>query len=248
MHYYIDGYNLLFRLMHKAHDDLQTHREAIILDINKKAALLKLDISIVFDSTFQLGDRTRAHYDALEILFTAHGETADEYIIDELKQSTQPQKETVVTSDKKLAWRARTLSAHTESINDFLLWINKSYKNRQQRLRKANLPLKSPRIAPLPQEELKIQQPLIPSKNAPLEAYSDYYAQIFEAEWQELVKNQQISKEEAAAQHAAKKTRPPRHPRQKKDPFQSPSAPEPDTPTEMERWLKLFEKGSSNQD
>lgn len=242
MHYYIDGYNLLFRLMHNAHDDLQTHREAIILDINKKAALLKLDISIVFDSTFQIGDRTRSHYDALEILYTAHGETADDYIIDELKQSTQPQKETVVTSDKKLAWRARTLSAHTESINDFLLWINKSYKNKQQRLRKGNLPAKSPRIAPLPQEEPKLAKPLIPPKNAPLEAYSDYYAQIFEAEWQEMVKNQQISKEEVAAQQAAQKTRPPRHPRQKKDPFKPPPIPEPDTATELERWLKLFEK------
>jgi predicted RNA-binding protein with PIN domain len=233
MHYYIDGYNLLFRLMQRAHDDLQTYREAIIQDLNQKAAVLNLDISIVFDATFQIGDRTRTHFNALEILFTAHGETADEYIIDELKQSPHPQKETVVTSDKKLAWRARSLSAHTVSIEDFLLKMNKSYRNKQQRLRKTDVPVKRAVMAPASPKE----EPAIPPENATVEACTDYYARIFEAEWQELVKEQQIRKEEAAQEK-----RPVRRPRQKKDPFQPPPAPEPDAASEMDRWLKLFQK------
>ena len=59
---------------------------------------------------FKLASRTRSHYDELEILFTAEGETADEYIIDEIKNHPHPQQETVVTSDKKLAWHVRHCS------------------------------------------------------------------------------------------------------------------------------------------
>src|SRR5947208_15902015 len=131
MHYYIDGYNLLFRLV-PAVDNLRKERESIILDLNKKVLLLNLDISIVFDSTFQEGERTRSHYQGLEILFTAEGETADEYIIDEIKHTPKPHLETVVTSDKKLASIIRRNSGHTESIEEFLLWLNKAYQNRKK--------------------------------------------------------------------------------------------------------------------
>src|SRR4051794_8621543 len=77
MHYLIDGYNILFRLLHGS-DDLQSQRQAFIYDLNKKISLINLDVSIVFDSTFQIGGRSRTHYDALEILYSAEGETADE--------------------------------------------------------------------------------------------------------------------------------------------------------------------------
>ena len=80
MHYFLDGYNLLFRLLHNG-EDLQSQRDSIIFDLNKKFSLLKLNASIVFDSAFQIGGRTRSHYDALEILYTAKRETADEYIL-----------------------------------------------------------------------------------------------------------------------------------------------------------------------
>lgn len=72
MHYFIDGYNLLFRLQH-TDEDLQKQREAIIHDLNKKISLIKIDVSIVFDSAFQIGERTRSHYHEIEILFTAEG-------------------------------------------------------------------------------------------------------------------------------------------------------------------------------
>ena len=54
MHYLIDGYNLLFRLLHDE-KDLQSEREAIIYDLNKKISLIHLNASIVFDAAFQVG-------------------------------------------------------------------------------------------------------------------------------------------------------------------------------------------------
>ena len=54
MHYFIDGYNLLFRLLHGS-EDLQSEREAIIYELNKKISLIKLDVAIVFDAAYQIG-------------------------------------------------------------------------------------------------------------------------------------------------------------------------------------------------
>ncbi len=238
MHYFIDGYNMLFRLVH-SNDDLQTQRESFIYDLNKKISLLKLDVSIVFDSTFQIGDRSRSHYDALEILFSAEGETADEYILDELKNHLHPQQETIVTSDKKLAWRARNRLAHTESVEDFIFWLNRSYKNKSKQLKKEHHPLPKSTLPPRPP-----LRPLIPAKDAPLEAYADYYTQVFESEWQEILKEEQTRQQDLAPATASK--RPPRKPKQRRDPFQPTPTPEEQQATEMERWLKAFEKRLSD--
>lgn len=232
MHYFIDGYNLLFRLLHGS-EDLQSEREAIIYDLNKKISLIKLDVAIVFDAAFQIGGRSRSHYDSLEILFTGEGESADEYLIDEIQNSPSPRQETVVTSDKKLARQIRNCSGNTESVEDFILWLNRSYKNKLRQMKKGG-PLPA---APAPQAPQAKPKSSIPPKDAPLEAYQEYYARLFEAEWQEIQKKEQMAKESRTSSKP-----PPRKPRKKKDPFQPPLSPEERQASEMERWLKLFEK------
>ena len=91
--------------------------------------------------------------------------------------------------------------------------------------------------APAPQAPQAKPKSSIPPKDAPLEAYQEYYARLFEAEWQEIQK-----KEQTAQKPPPSLKRPPRQPRQKKDPFQPPPTPEERQASEMERWLKLFEK------
>lgn len=237
MHYFIDGYNLLFRLLH-GNKNLQSQREAIIYDLNQKISLVKIDVSIVFDSAFQIGERTRTHYDQLEILFTAEGETADEYIMDEIKNHAHPQQETVVTSDKKLAWQVRNRSAHTETVEEFILWLNRAYKNKIRQIKQE----KHKVATPPPASRKPAPRSLVPPKEAPLEAYTEYYAQIFESEWQEiLVKEEETHKQASLAASSIKK-HPPRRPKKRKDPFEVPQTPEERAATETERWLKIFEK------
>jgi predicted RNA-binding protein with PIN domain len=242
MHYFIDGYNMLFRLV-GAKDDLQKQREAIIHDLNKKISLVKLDISLVFDSTYQIGERERFHFHELEITFTAKGETADEYILDEIKNSSHPQQEVVVTSDKGLARKARVLAAQTESIEDFVVHLNRSYKNKLRQLKKDKSLVSIP---PLPSPSPKPVKPsIIPPRGAPLEAYTEYYMRTFEAEWQEMELQEQ--KRQQALPKSVRK-RPPLKPKRKVDPFQTMSLDEPDAATEMERWLKVFEKHLTDSD
>lgn len=240
MHYFIDGYNMLFRLLH-GNENLQSQRAAIVYDLNKKISLIKLDVSIVFDSTSQMGERSRSHYDQVEILYSAEGETADEYILDEIKNALHPQQETVVTSDKKLALRVRNRSAHTESVEEFIEWLNRSYKNKLRQIKKEK-PLSSSPLPPALPRPLSTPPSLVPSKEAPLEAYTDYYAQVFESEWQDILKKEEIDKQTLSSMPSQK--RPPRQPKRRKDPFQPPPPPEVNEATEMERWLKIFERNS----
>jgi uncharacterized protein len=242
MHYFIDGYNMLFRLLHD-NENLQSQRESIIYDLNKKISLIKLDVSVVFDSRFQIGGRSRSHYDNLEILFSAEGETADEYILDEIKNASQPQQETVVTSDKKLAWQVRGGLAHTESVEEFILWLNRSYKNKLRQIKKDKPP---PLTSPATSPHLPSPPPsLFPKPQAPLEAYHDYYAHTFESAWQEIIKEEeQRLKQESISSTPHKRT--PRKARRLNDPFQTTPSTEEQAATEMERWLKVFEKRLSD--
>jgi predicted RNA-binding protein with PIN domain len=246
MHYFIDGYNMLFRLM-DADDDLQSQREQIIYDLNKKISLLKINASIIFDATFQVGERSRSHFNELEILFTAEGETADEFILDELKNSLNPHQETVVTSDKKLAWHARCRAAHTESVEDFLSRVNKTYKNKLKQLRKHTQapPNQSPPVIKTALKKEQVSpQPFVPSSKATVEECLTYYEQIFEAEFKELVQKEMAQKTKSNSSSSSKSKKIPK----KKKGFPDSQLPVEEAPTQMERWLKAFENRLNNTD
>lgn len=182
MHYFIDGYNLLFRLSRDfQEDDLQSQRETIIQELSLKITELKMQATLVFDAAYQTGLRSRKNYDSLEILFTEEGETADECILDELKKCRHPKNETVVTSDKKLAWYARRRGAKTQSTEGFLQKL--SLKIRKKAIqKKLNISVKK---AALP----------LPAKKT--ESVEDFYLRIFEerlAKEQGLVKESKLGK------------------------------------------------------
>jgi predicted RNA-binding protein with PIN domain len=128
MHYLIDGYNLLFRLLGDPHP-LQKNRQAAIIELNDKIKLLKLKASIVFDGAAYAEDHsTRSHFDRTEIVYTAKKLSADDYILEVIEQSKRPSQNTVVTSDMGLARRARHMGAQVMMIEDFVAWINKKKK------------------------------------------------------------------------------------------------------------------------
>jgi uncharacterized protein len=177
MHYYIDGYNLLFRIL-KAGDDLRKQREEITLDLDKKASFLELDLTLVFDSHYQEDANTRSHFNSIEIIFTARGETADEFILQELKESHAPSQHIVVTSDKKLARLCQLRLGKTESIDEFLAWTTKRYKNKLRQKRQQTL--HPPILKTTKVETIKVNTP--PSDSEPPQNCFDYYLDRFEKE------------------------------------------------------------------
>jgi len=233
MHYYIDGYNLLFRTA-RAGDDLQTQRQYIIEELNTMLQVAEIDATVVFDAQYQPGESARSHYKHLMIQFTAIGETADELILDELKRTLKPRQETVVTSDKKLAWLARRLSAKTESVEEFMGWVNKRYKNK---LRQQKEPLKRKgalaNAAPVVKMPLKGQSSRLTkeiSKHASAAECFDFYLERFQESFSK------IEKENVKVKKADKKPLKPRIKKTKR---------EADTRSDMERWQDVFERGGA---
>lgn len=240
MHYYIDGYNLLFRLLQEK-EDLQTVREQIIRDLNKIISQLRLNVTIVFDAQFQEGVSTQGHFNSLEILFTGFGETADAYIIQAIQHAPFPQKETVVTSDKELAYLVRNLSARVESVENFMYRIQRAYKNRTFLSKGANkknsfIKNSSPSVASLP----------VHQRDVSVDACMNHYATIFEAKWERIREQEElhkIKKEEDRVRAFPKKC-PPRQRKRQLNPFKEPVVlGEEEGLSDQERWLRAFEKG-----
>lgn len=229
MHYFIDGYNLMFRVI-RAGNDLQLQREAIIHDLNRKIKCLNLHVTLIFDAQYQTGESSRHHYQNLEIRFTEHGETADDFILKELKHQKNPQHVTVITSDKRLAWSVRRRHAKTESVEEFLSWLNRRYKNK-----------KKPALKPTQQREcLKPRADPVhpPHQLSTTEECFEYYLEQFESTFQLLTTQAKQAK-------AMMKSNPSKKRRNSKP---SKKNSDEDGLSTTERWLKAFEREISPDD
>lgn len=161
----------MFRNLRVSDEALSLQRTKIIENLNHKAAALHLNLTIVFDAHYQLGETSRTHFNQLEIIFSGTGQTADAYIIQEIKSKKNPLQYTVVTSDKELAWLVRRQNCKTETVEAFLNWLNKRYENKK---RESKLPVLEPK-KPAPVKKT----PVPPTQNTALECYS-YYLEIFQ--------------------------------------------------------------------
>jgi predicted RNA-binding protein with PIN domain len=220
MHYYIDGYNLMFRLL-RAGDDLARQREQVIEEIYRKVSFIGLDVTIVFDSQYNPSESTRSNLRAMAIHFTDHAETADEYILSELKSDDNPFSHTVVTSDKKLAYLARLRSAKTISVEDFMVVLNKRFRNKMRQKRH-----------PLPKAEIKLPvKPKTPTVSDRAEDCFDFYLQEFESEFEEILKKEPPPKESKPVKVKKKSKKPKKA--------------KADSESLLETWTKAFERNLS---
>lgn len=125
MHYFIDGYNLLFRIT-KEYEEMKAQQKPIMLALNQWAEELQLNLTLVFDGKQKdPAEAIRGHLDQLEVIYTPLHQTADEYILKELEQCAIPQEETVITSDRDLATKSKLTGAHAKSIEGFLAFLSK---------------------------------------------------------------------------------------------------------------------------
>lgn len=223
MHYFIDGYNLMFRIL-RAGDNLQQQRESIIHDLGRKIRAVGLDATLVFDAQYQSEESSRSHIKELEIYFTDQGESADDFILKQLRLDKNPQRQIVVTSDKKLAWLARRKGAQTETVEDFLRQLNNRFKNRLLRS-------KSPSLKEKPATPPKKELPAPATKSSPDEC-SDYYLTQFEAQYQEWLKQQPEKKIEKV--------------KNKKSSQKPRKAKREEGLTDEERWMNAFERDLNN--
>lgn len=216
MHYYIDGYNLLFRIQYPG-VSFTTKREQLIAELGDLFHFLSINATLVFDSQYQEGESSRSHYHHVEIVYTNSGETADDRIISEI-QLARYERITVVTSDKKLAWFARRCNASTESVEQFLGWLKKRYKNKQRPKLKAP-PKARQKKATLKKSPEPEQRP---------EACYDYYLNTFQKSYSEAIEQEKS----AAPPKKMKRAKPRAIPQAEKDSGVS----------DFDRWMRIFEE------
>lgn len=145
MRYLVDGYNYLFRLLHKR-EEVRSIREDLIKEMSRLSLLAELDIILVFDSKYQPGYHTEKREHLFQLIFTDEGESADDWILKNLKISKNPRIITVVTSDKRLAMHCRNALSHTMECKDFQTFLQKkATKPKLKREEKPPLALKNPR-------------------------------------------------------------------------------------------------------
>ncbi|MGE3953998.1 MAG: NYN domain-containing protein [Parachlamydiales bacterium] len=119
--YYLDGYNLIFT-RELDPDPLREAREALI---DRLAPIEGPHLILVFDAARDPSPLTRTHKGHLEIVYTAPGQTADDYILTELQSWAKPRQTTVVSRDKRLLRHCRDLGAHTQTPKAFFSYIDK---------------------------------------------------------------------------------------------------------------------------
>lgn len=133
--YYIDGYNLLFRLTH-SHQTLRTRKSTELkVDntlLNQRQALIRLLQTyqvkglLIFDGKHRLDEESgRSYPSPLEVIYTPKGQTADQYILETLLFVSNPASITVVSDDRHLIQSARSLGAKTQSPAPFLHRLQK---------------------------------------------------------------------------------------------------------------------------
>lgn len=125
MIYLIDGYNLLFRVFH-SEKKFETQRDLVIEFLQEKASFLNLNIYLIFDGYKKDQDLSgRAYYDHLKVIYTPKGQTADDYILEQIFLSKTPSKIIVISSDKALIQKSKQMQAQAKSIDTFLDWLYK---------------------------------------------------------------------------------------------------------------------------
>lgn len=108
---------------------MKAEQKTLMLTLNQWICQLQLDVTLVFDGRQKdPAEAIRGHLDQLEVIYTPHHQTADEYILKEIEDSLSPNEETVVSSDRELTGKAKQIGAHTQSIEGFLSFLTKKRK------------------------------------------------------------------------------------------------------------------------
>jgi hypothetical protein len=140
VHYFIDGYNLLFsHAWNYPSDNLGEMRQALIEELNTIASLLHVPMTIVFDAALQEDSMRRAHSEALEIIFSGHGESADDLLVDLIERAHEREKIILVTRDRSLARRAQAFRIEVEDVVTFLKQIKARVRKKKFKMKQKTL-------------------------------------------------------------------------------------------------------------
>lgn len=133
MTYYIDGYNLIFSLIDRQ-ETMESIRKKTIQFLQKKFELLNLQGTVVFDGAHRRDEESGLSYSSpLTIAYTPKGQSADEYIVEQIAASRRPKSAIVVTNDRGLIRHVRALGAQIQGNQEFIQTLFGRIKKRKKK-------------------------------------------------------------------------------------------------------------------
>lgn len=183
MHYYIDGYNLMFRLGTPG-PSFSAAREWVIEEIRVKSSMVRLTVTLVFDAHSTSEEPLPRHLGDLELCYSKHGETADDWILTRLRGSKHPSRITVVTSDSRLGAQVRQEGGHTVDVETFCHWLDRRCDkvNHNRPIHKGVV--KAVKAEPEAVKKVSKKEPNRVSKTG--DRWLDYYLEVFEERFSRL--------------------------------------------------------------
>ena len=128
MYYLIHCYKLIFSLI-ESKDSLQTLRVKIIAALQKRFTVKKISGMLVFDGAHRRDEESGLTYSSpLIIAYAPKGQTADEYIVQQIQLAKNSKLITVITNDKGLARHAKSAGANVQGNDEFIEWLHKKKK------------------------------------------------------------------------------------------------------------------------
>lgn len=132
MNYILDGYNILFQLI-ESPKTFSNQREDLIQYLQLRFAALKLQGLLIFDGSHRRDEISgRTYRSPLEIVYTPKGQNADSYILELIELAKNPKDITLVTNDSGLKRAARSLRAHVQSNENFIVFLSKSSPKKEK--------------------------------------------------------------------------------------------------------------------
>ena len=118
-HYIIDGYNALFTIKPRLKKLNQT-REGFLQFIKNSQLFgsMRNKISIVFDGAIGVTAKSKKSYTPIKVFFSKD-RTADERIVNMVKQEKHPKSVFVITDDRELKEKVSLLGCSTMSVQEF---------------------------------------------------------------------------------------------------------------------------------
>ncbi|MBS0648424.1 MAG: NYN domain-containing protein [Verrucomicrobia bacterium] len=131
MHYWIDGYNLLLRIT-KSYREMKQNEKKLLTALGRSIILLKYPATVVFDGREKdPPEALRRNLDSLAMIYTPHHQTADDYILQAIAESSNPSQEVVISSDLELLRKARQRGAGGQTVEEFLSRLSRKKQKKK---------------------------------------------------------------------------------------------------------------------
>ena len=110
---------------------MRQNERKILLALNEAITRLSYSVTVVLDGREKdPPEALRRNLDSLALIYTPHNQTADDYILEAISNSSHPEKETVISSDLELLRKARQRGAHGQTIEKFLSQLIRKKKKK----------------------------------------------------------------------------------------------------------------------